>query len=904
MSSRRPGRGLHTALGVGVAATLVLGLGAAPAPAAGPPPLSGELGRPSIDSARGSGDFGRWRADRFGLPAYDYTLDQTSDPRARQPEIGGSNDGWSQVGNDAIVANAFNHGYTQLYSQARLYQWANRYQPSRRHYAGGYGYLRLPSGRTIGTLYLDRPAGGEFRRTFGAGYSRKVVSAAGVRVDETTTAPFGDDPALVHEVTLTNLEPRERELTWWEYWDVNPVDQTLRLPRGLSAPRYAAGSRTLSVRQTPTALDSEPLSLFLAAADAPVSGFETDVDAFFGDGTRAEPAAVRRDSATDSIAPASLDVLGGEAMFALRSPVRLGPRESVTLRYVYGLAHEGQISGIVERATRPPSTWADTSERWAAWVPQADFGGGERWLARELAWDAYMVRSASTYEEGCGHHVITQGGYYQYGQGQELAFRDPLQHMLPMVYADPELAREVLRYSLQQQPAAVGVIPYGMGPMCLRLDVGTSNDLDFWLLLSLAEYVLASRDLDFLDERIPYRGGLPFGLDTGSGSVWEHVKLAVHHQETLPGRGPAGHYIMGATGDWSDFSTEFMLATESVLVTAQLAYVYPLLAEVAELRGDSAFAANLRELGRRNLELVRREWTGKGWYARAYSLLSQVGRGAIYLEPQPWAMLAGAPTDQQAATLVGNVKRYLQGVGAPASLGGPTRIGTSQSPARADPGVTETDVAGGVGDNNAVFVGGTWYALNGPLTWALGRLAGELPGAAREAFDELRRNTLTAHAEAFPEHWTGILHVDDACHSFYASAPDQCGIGLLLDLGGTNGQITHQPAWGLFSALRLAGIEPTGSGYRFAPTLPLRRFELRLPRAGVAVEPGLMRGYVRTEAAATLRIELRPRHTAGLANARVWADGRPVTARVGGAAVSFRAPTGADRILDWALRTG
>jgi hypothetical protein len=900
MSASARRRAIAAAAALAVAAPAPTAAGAS---AGAPPPLSADDSRPEIASERGGGSFGRWRVDEFGLPAYSYTLDQEVDPRARQPEIGGSNDNWSQLGNDAIVANAFNHGYTQLWSQARLYQWANRYDAAARHYAGGFGYLRLEDGRTASTLYLDRPRPRPFRRTFGVGYARKTMRFGGIEVEETTTAPFGDDPALAHEITLTNRSSRTRRLSWWEYWDVNPYDETTGLQRGIEGVGYDPQTRTLTARQSLHPLDSDPQTIFLAAAGAPVAGFEADANAFFGDGGRALPAAVREDVATQTTAPPSVEATTGRAMFALRSPVRLRPGRSTRLRYVYGMADQERIGEIVARAAAGRSTLARSSRAWGHWLPSADFGAARRWLARELAWDAYMVRSSSVYEEGCGHHVITQGGYYQYGMGQQIAFRDPLQHMLPIVYAEPELAREVLRYSFQEQPAGLGVIPYGMGPMCIRLDVGTSNDLDFWLLLALTEYVLASRDLEFLDEEVAYRGGLPAGLSTGSGSVWEHVKLAVQHQETLPGRGPMGHYIMGATGDWSDFSTQFLVATESVLVTAQLAYVYPRLAEVAELRGDHEFAADLRALGERNLELVRGEWTGRGWYARAYSHVNQVGRGAIYAEPQPWAMLAGAPSDEQSRTLVANMERFLQGRGAPTELGGPARIGSSQSPARSDPDVAETDVAGGVGDNNAVFVGGTWYALNGPLIWALGKLEGVVPGAVRRAWDELKRNTLTAHAEEYPDHWTGILHVDDACNSFYASDPAQCGIGLLLDLGKTNGQVTHQPAWGLFSALRLAGIEPDGDGYVIAPRLPMRRYELRLPRVGIAVEPEEMRGYLRTEGAGPLRLVLDPPGRGRPRSPKVWIDGK--RARVAGAedgTVVVHAQSGGDGAVDWALR--
>ncbi len=589
-------------------------------------------------------------------------------------------------------------------------------------------------------------------------------------------------------------------------------------------------------------------------------------------------------------------------MFALRTPVTLKAGEAVTLRYVYGMAHTAQIDPIVRRAREHASTQRATTAAWRSWLPKADLGRARRWLSRELQWSAYSVRSSSAYEEACGHHVITQGGYYQYGQGQQIAFRDPLQHMLPIVYSEPELAREVLRYSFMQQPPVVGVIPYGMLPLCLRLDFGASDDLDFWLLLALAEYVLGTRDTAFLDERIPFDGGLP-GPALASGSVWEHVKLAVRHQEQIVGRGPNGQYLIGPTGDWSDLSPLFLGITESTLVTAQLAYVYPRLAEVADLHGDTAFAAQLRELGRGLDGVLAKEWVPRGWFARGYSALTQLGKGAIFGEPQPWALLAGTARGDQPAALVKNIRRFLMGRDAPAALHGPSKIGASTSPSEEDPAVDEHAIvyADGVGDKNAVFVGGSWYAINGPLVWALGKLDGIVPGAAADALDELERNTLRAHADAFPTQWNGVLNVDDACWSYYSTQPGRCGVGLLVTLGGTAGQITHQPAWSWFSLLKLAGVEPNRDGYRIAPHLPLARWSLRLPNVGVAQDRGgVLRGYVRPERGGPLRFEVVPR---GGPPARpvVRVDGRRVAATVDGGTVRFTATGRSGVALDWSV---
>ena len=578
----------------------------------------------------------------------------------------GRNDNWSQLGNDAIVANAYNHGYTQLWSQARVAQWANRYDAGARQFGGGFGYLRLADGEIANTLYGDRARDSRYRRWFGTGYARKSLVHGPVWIEESTTTPWGDDPALVHEVKLTNTSEEEQPATWWEYWGVNPYDETTNLQRGVEAPSFDPQTSTLSACAAAERARSGPADDLPHRGRCTVDGFEADANAFFGDGDRAQPAAVGDDAGGGSLAPPTPEEVPGRGMFALRSPVTLEPGESVRLRYVYGIAHEADVAGVVQRASAGRSTMARTARKWAAWVPSADLGGKRRWLARELAWDAYMVRSSTVYEEVCGHHVITQGGYYQYGGGQQIAFRDPLQHALPMVYAEPELVREVLRYSFQQQTVDTGRDPLRDGA---DVHPARHRHLERLRLLGASD-PRRVRDGD-AGHRLPRRGAAvprrPAGPAADSGSIWEHVKLAIRHQETLPGRGPAGHYIMGATGDWSDFSTAaFGGASESVLVTAQLAYVYPLLAEVADLRGDTEFAAELRALGERNLGLLRDEWIGARLVlARLPRTGPDRGRRRSISSRSRGRCWPARPDPEQAGTLVANIERFLQGVGAP-----------------------------------------------------------------------------------------------------------------------------------------------------------------------------------------------------------------------------------------------
>ncbi len=870
-----------------LAASILVLAHAAPA-AHAPALLSADDTPANVDSTYGSGNFGAWFTDRFGLPAFRYDADEQSDARARQPELAGATEAQHQVGNDHIVAAAFNHGYTQLWSQDRLSQWANFYDPASQHWAGGYGYLNV-GGTVASTLYADRASAAPFERDFGVGYFRKTTSAAGLEIEQVVYAPFGDDPLLLDDVTITNRTGTPQTASWFEYWDVNPYDVSGKTNRGVGQATWDPSAATLSASQSGGfANDAMPLALFAAVLQGPMDGYETSLATFFGAGTRAAPAEVVADAASGTLAPPSPAGAPGGTLFVFRAPLALAPGAAVTLRYAYGMAHAEQIPALVAKYRALPDPLAVSERAWASWVPKADFGADDRWVARELAWDAYLLRSASVYEELCGAHTITQGGYYQYATGFNLGTRSWPHYLLPIVYTAPELARDILRYTIALQPEVGGQLPYGTGPLCARFDLGTSSDLDFWVLLAAVEYGLGSRDMAFFDTQVPF-------LDTKRPeTLWTHLKLAYRHQESL--RGPHGGYLAGSNGDWSDFSTSFLKMTETMLVAAQLAYVYPRLAELADRRGDGAFAKELRTRGKQLRRVVGHEWTGKGWYSRGYGGDRQIGSGAIFGEPQPWAILAGVPSRKKAARLVANIQRFLDGVGAPR---GPSRIGSSLTPAHDDPDVTERSAgAVGVGDNTANYVGGTWFDVNGWLTWALGELDGVVPKARDLAWSEYTRNTLANHAQQFPDHWAGTISIDDTCYAYYASKPEQCGNDLYRQY---DGQITEQPTWMVMDAVRLAGVTPTKAGYRIAPHLPFARFSLRLPRVGVAAESRQLRGYVRPEQAGP--IELRVALPRGVASASLvtWADGRRVRHRGGRGFVVFHVTASAGAAADWAV---
>ena len=110
----------------------------------------------------------------------------------------------------------------------------------------------------------------------------------------------------------------------------------------------------------------------------------------------------------------------------------------------------------------------------------------------------------------------------------------------------------------------------------------------------------------------------------------------------------------------------------------------------------------------------------------------------------------------------------------------------------------------------------------------------------------------------------------------------------------------HQPAWSLFDAIRLAGVDPTAGGYTIDPELPFKDFSLALPDIGVRYRGSVARGYVVTEARGALTMEVQPpagRHW------RVYGNGHVTAAAYRAGMLSFRLRLRPGRAATWEIKT-
>ena len=331
-------------------------LGTGDAAASAPEPLHAQSPRVAVNSASGSGAFGRWGVDRFGLPVYRYTLDQARAPFARQPELLGSTEAWHQLGNEPRDRDGLQRRLRAAVEPGPPLP-VGEPPPSRTRATtpGGFGYLRTGDAVTS-TLYADRPQGARTVREFGVGLRGPAHRRRrGLRVDERVYAPLGGGPLLIHDVTIRNTGARARSGSWFEYWDANPYDQAAKRAVGPGGAALRRGRRARSAcPSAPRATTAARCRIFAAALERPGARLRHRRRvASSATAAARPPAAVAAGRLDGGHRPGRTGrIRRGRAMIAFRAPWRLRPGRRVTLRYAYGMAHAGQIPALVRTPAR------------------------------------------------------------------------------------------------------------------------------------------------------------------------------------------------------------------------------------------------------------------------------------------------------------------------------------------------------------------------------------------------------------------------------------------------------------------------------------------------------------------------------------------------------------------------
>ena len=131
-------------------------------------------------------------------------------------------------------------------------------------------------------------------------------------------------------------------------------------------------------------------------------------------------------------------------------------------------------------------------------------------------------------------------------QGQNIAIRDPLNHVMPLLFVEPKYVREQIVMAVATSSAS-GQLPYGVSNFGQVIE-NDSSDIGLYAINAAARYVLATGHSDFLHEIIR----TPWGLTEVGDGLW---KLASWYMTSFDaggcGLGPHGLIRMHG-GDYND----------------------------------------------------------------------------------------------------------------------------------------------------------------------------------------------------------------------------------------------------------------------------------------------------------------------------------------------------------------
>lgn len=400
------------------------------------------------------------------------------------------------------------------------------------------------------------------------------------------------------------------------------------------------------------------------SVNAPIKGFDTDRETFFGlyNGFE-EPQVVANGNPTNTVAH------GWSPIASHCIEVELQPGESKDFVFVLGYVENAEdekweSKGIINKtkakatiekfdtAEKVDTAFAELRKYWDDLLSVYQVKSGEEKLDRMVnIWNQYQCMITFCFSRSAS--------FFESGIGRGMGFRDSNQDLIGFVHQIPERARERI-IDIASTQFQDGGCYHQYQPLTKRgnNDIGGGfNDDPMWLILGTISYIKESGDFSILDEMVPFDNDMSVAR-----TLFDHLTVSFDH--VVNNVGPHGLPLIGRA-DWNDclnlncFSNdpnESFQTTENKsegskaesLMIAGLFVVYGHdYIELCLKLGKTEEAARAQIEVDQMIEAIKQHgWDGE-WFLRAYDYYGRkIGsneneEGKIFIESNGWCTMAG-----------------------------------------------------------------------------------------------------------------------------------------------------------------------------------------------------------------------------------------------------------------------
>ena len=717
-------------------------------------------------------------------------------------------------------------GYT-FYRDAlmrRLTRWRYNNVPTD---AGGRCYYLNDRGDVWSPTWAPAKADlDHFEARHGLSYTSITGERNGINCEVLFLVPLGAT-AEIHRVRLTNTTKERRSFQLFslaEFCLWNAADDATNYQRNLSLGEVEVDGRAIFHT---TEYRERRNHYAVYGVNAPIHGFDTDRETFFGlRNNWSAPEVVLEGQSRNSMAS------GWAPIGSHQIDVELGPGEQRDLVFILGYvqndADDKWASPGVANKTKAHSLLDQfsTSEAvdaalenlrtyWSDLLETVSISTGDPRVDR-------MINIWNPYQCMVTFNMSRSASYFESGLGRGMGFRDSAQDLLGFVHLIPERARgRILDVAATQLPDGSAYHQYQ--PLTKRGNdsVGTGfNDDPLWLIEGAAAYVRETGDLAILDEPVPFDNN-----PDDSATLFEHLSRSFQH--VLDHLGPHGLPLIGRA-DWNDclnlnaFSTEpgesFQTmetqdgrTAESVFIAGLFVHAGEQYADLAAAHGLADVAAAARDQTAEMADTVLNHGWDGDWFLRAYDHFgnpvgsSKNTEGQIFIESQGVCVMAGIGAETPHANLA------LDSVNA--------RLNSDHGILLHQPAFTTfhpelgeiTTYPPGYKENGSVF------CHTNP--WVM--IAATRLGRAEEAYEYWKKI-----APAFREEIAGLHRTEPYVYAQMIAGRDAPRYG-----EAKNSWLTGTAAWNWVAMTQhIIGVRPELGGLRVEPCLPQELADLHFVR--------------------------------------------------------------------------